>query len=260
MQSAQGVAAVAGLLAGDVAVVTGAAQGNGATIAKGLAAAGAAVAVTDLNAAGAAEVAAAIAADGGRARSFTLDVTDAAQCRSVAAAVEAELGPVSILINNAGIVRRVGIEQDGFLASVKDQHSANVLGSMQTVSALLGQLTRTRGRIVNVGSIASFQATTGGIGYGASKGAVLMMTKAMASELAPRGIRVNGIAPGVIATPMTAPTRANADVAAKYLDRIPLKRFGETEDLVGPVLFLVSRLSAYVTGAMLPVDGGYLAV
>jgi NAD(P)-dependent dehydrogenase (short-subunit alcohol dehydrogenase family) len=226
--------AVRELLKGDVALVTGAAQGNGAAIARGLAAAGASIVATE--------------------------VTDIAQCEATARQAEAAVGPVSILVNNAGIVRRVAIEHDAFLGSVRQQFEINALGSAQMVKALLSQLTRTKGRVVNVGSIASFSATTGGIGYGASKGAVMLMTKTMAAELAPLGIRVNGIAPGVIVTPMTEPTRANASTASKYTERIPLGRFGEADELVGPVLFLASSLSTYVTCVMLPVDGGYLAV
>jgi NAD(P)-dependent dehydrogenase (short-subunit alcohol dehydrogenase family) len=128
------------------------------------------------------------------------------------------------------------------------------------VKLLIGQLKRTQGRIIHIGSIASFRATTGGVGYGASKGAVRLMTAAMAEELAEFGIRVNGVAPGIIITPMTEPTRSNPDVAGRFLEHIPLKRFGEADELVGPVLFLASSLSSYVTGVMLPVDGGYLTV
>jgi NAD(P)-dependent dehydrogenase (short-subunit alcohol dehydrogenase family) len=87
-----------------------------------------------------------------------------------------------------------------------------------------------------------------------------MLTKTMAAELAPLGIRVNGVAPGLMITPMTEPTRANPEAASRYLDHIPLNRFGDADELVGPVLFLASRLSSYVTGVMLPVDGGYLAI
>ena len=247
------------LLAGDVAVVTGAAQGNGAAIARGLAKSGARVAVVDRDESGAQAVAADIVAQGGTAKGYQLDVSDLPGCERFAAAVANYLGPVSILVNNAGVVRRVGLEDDGFVASVRDQFAVNALGSAHMVKVLLTQLRQTSGRIVNVGSIASFNATSGGIGYGMSKGGVLMMTKTMAAELAEHHIRVNAIAPGLIVTPMTAPTRGNADVAARYIDHIPLKRFGEADELIGPVLFLVSQLSSYVTGVMLPVDGGYLA-
>lgn len=248
------------LLKGNVAVVTGAAQGNGAAIARGLARYGARIAVADRDEQGARAVADSITENGGEASALHLNVADMEGCERGAAAIARELGPASILVNNAGIVRRVGIEEDIFLDSVKDQFSVNALGSAQMVKALLPQLRETRGRIVNIGSIASFNATTGGIGYGLSKGGVLLMTKTMAAELAQYGIRVNGIAPGIIITSMTEPTRNNAGVAARYLEHIPLNRFGEADELVGPVVFLVSTLSSYVTGVMLPVDGGYLAI
>jgi NAD(P)-dependent dehydrogenase (short-subunit alcohol dehydrogenase family) len=254
------LARCADLLKGEVAVVTGAAQGNGAAIARGLALAGAKVAAADRDEEKLRATVEMIRAEGGTASAFVLDVSDLEAGERFAEAVQRELGPVSVLVNNAGIVRRVLLEEDNFLASVKDQFAINTLSSAQMVKVLISQLKETKGRVIHVGSIASFSATTGGVGYGASKGGVLMMTKAMAVELAPLGIRVNGVAPGLMITPMTAPTRSNPETAGRYLDHIPLKRFGEAAELVGPVLFLASRLSSYVTGVMLPVDGGYLTV
>lgn len=249
-----------GLLKADVAVVTGAAQGNGAAIARGLARAGARVAAVDREADRLQTTVEAIRAEGGAISGHVLDITDLAAGERFASEVEQEHGPVSVLVNNAGIVRRVLVEEEGFLASVKDQFAINTLASAQMVKLLIGQLKRTQGRIIHIGSIASFRATTGGVGYGASKGAVRLMIAAMAEELAQFGIRVNGVAPGIIITPMTEPTRSNPDVAGRFLEHIPLKRFGEADELVGPVLFLASSLSSYVTGVLLPVDGGYLAV
>jgi NAD(P)-dependent dehydrogenase (short-subunit alcohol dehydrogenase family) len=252
--------APARMLDGDVAVVTGGAQGNGAAIARGLADHGAAVAVLDLDLAGAERVAGEIIATGGRAAAFACDVGDRAACLQVAAEVERQLGPASVLVNNAGVIRRVLLDDDG-LADALDLHlRVNVVGSTLLVQALLDQLTRTEGRIVNVGSIASFISTVGGVSYAASKGAVLQLTKALASELAPRGIRVNGVAPGVMETPMTAVTRADPVASSRFLAHTPLGRFGRPEELVGPVVFLASPMSSYVTGVMVPVDGGYLTV
>ena len=134
------------------------------------------------------------------------------------------------------------------------------LGGVKTmVRALLPQLRKTRGRIVNLGSIMSISAGPGLGAYAASKGAVLQLTKALAHDLAPDGIRVNAIAPGVIATPMTTVTRENPQAIGRFMAHTPLGRVGEPEELVGPVLFLASDMSSYVTGALLPVDGGYLA-
>ena len=248
------------LLAGDVVVVTGAAQGNGAAIAHGLAKHGAVVAMADRDAAKLQLAVDSVVAAGGRAQGFALDVSDMADCERFANEVQKRLGPASVIVNNAGIVRRTSVEDDGFVESMRDLFEVNTLGSAHMVKALLPQLKQTKGRVINIGSIASFAATTGGVAYGASKGGVLLMTKTMAAELAPLGIRVNGVAPGLIVTPMTEPTRANPDASRAYLEHIPMKRFGEAAELVGPVLFLASDLSSYVTGIMLPVDGGYLAL
>ncbi|MGQ9368007.1 SDR family NAD(P)-dependent oxidoreductase [Azospirillum sp. ST 5-10] len=249
-----------GLLKGDVAVVTGAAQGNGRAIALGLAGAGAAVAVADRNGDGAAAVAREIEAAGGAALALTLDVTDAEACREAARTVEGRLGPASVLVNNAGIIRRTPVDAPGYRDDVALTLEVNVGGCVAMTTALLPQLRATRGRIVNLGSIMSFVGGRNVSSYAASKGAVLQLTRAMAAELAADGVRVNGIAPGVIETPMTQTTRDNPEVLERFLGHTPLGRVGQPEELVGPVLFLASRLSSYVTGVMLPVDGGYLAV
>lgn len=249
-----------GLLSGDVAVVTGAAMGNGAGIARALALCGAQVVAADMNAEALGATVEAIRAEGGTIEACGADVSRQTDCEALAALAGKTFGPVSILINNAGIVRRVPATEDGFVASVEAQLGVNSLGSAQMIKALLPQLIRSGGRVVNLGSIASFRSTTGGVGYGMSKGAVLLLTQTMAAELAPHGVRVNGIAPGVIATPMTEPTRADPETVKRYFEHIPLGRFGEVDELLGPVLFLVSGQSSYVTGVMLPVDGGFLAV
>jgi NAD(P)-dependent dehydrogenase (short-subunit alcohol dehydrogenase family) len=249
-----------GLLQGDVAVVTGAAQGNGEQLAYGLAAHGASVAVVDRNGAGAEAVASAIRTTGGRAQAYQADVSDLATCLRLADQVGAELGDASVLVNNAGILQRVTTGDDWFVASMESHFRVNVLGVATMVQAFLSQLRQTHGRIINVGSIASFLATPGGGGYGASKGAVRQLTKVLALELAPDGIRVNAVAPGVMATPMTEAVRDDPQRAARFLAHTPLGRFGDPAELVGPVVFLASGLSSYVTGVMLPVDGGYLVV
>lgn len=246
------------LLKGEIAVVTGAAQGNGEAFARALAACGATVVAADRDFELLSKTVASMKADGGNVVAMEADVSDMAACQALADKVVQEIGNTSILINNAGIVRRVLTGDDGFIASIEQQLGVNSMGSIHMVKALLDQLKATKGKIINLGSIASFRPTTGGVGYGMSKGSVLLMTQALAAELAPFGIRVNALAPGVIATPMTAPTRENPEVAKKYFEHIPMYRFGETEELVGPLLFLVSPMSSYVTGIMLPVDGGFL--
>lgn len=249
------------LLDGEVAVVTGAAQGNGRAIALGLAQQGASVALADVNGAGAEAVAAEIVAAGGKAFGAALDVRDGEACARFAEAAETALGGAcSVLVNNAGIIRRVAIDDPDYDRHFLDTLSVNVLGMKNVTRAFLAQLRRTRGRIVNLGSINSFATGPRATSYTASKGAVLQFTRALAAELAPEGIRVNGIAPGVIDTPMTEATRADPAAIGRFMAHTPMGRTGRPDELVGPVLFLASAMSSYVTGAMLPVDGGYLTV
>jgi len=251
---------MAKLLEGDVAVVTGAAQGNGRAIALGLAREGAAVGLGDVDASGVAALADEIGRAGGKAFATGLDVADPRQCAAFAAACSAALGPASILVNNAGIIRRVGIDDPDYDRHWQETLTVNATGMKNMVRALLPQLRATKGRIVNLGSINSFATGPRATTYTVSKGAVLQFTRALAAELAPEGIRVNGIAPGVIDTPMTAATRADPAAIGRFMAHTPMGRTGKPEELVGPVVFLVSSMSSYVTGAMLPVDGGYLTV
>jgi len=248
-----------GVLKGDVAVITGAAQGNGAAIAQGLAEAGAAVLLCDMNEAGAKSVADRIKAKGGRAEGIALNVTDRAACIAFADQAKALFGDVSILVNNAGITRRTAPQEADFLDHLDAQIDVNLKGTANMVVGLLPQLKATKGRIINLGSIASFVGYRNSASYAASKGGVIQLTKALACDLAGDGVRVNGIAPGVIATPMTEGTRANPEAMERFMSHTPMGRVGEPDELIGPVLFLASQLSSYVTGTMLPVDGGYLA-
>jgi NAD(P)-dependent dehydrogenase (short-subunit alcohol dehydrogenase family) len=242
-----------------VAVVTGAAQGNGRAIALGLAAAGARVVCCDVQEDRLQAVARDIDAARGHALALPLDVADGASCIEVAAQVLGELGPAAILVNNAGIIRRTPPDAETFAADWDQVMKVNATGVMQVTRAFLWQLRATQGRIINLASIMSTAAGPGIAAYAASKGAVLQMTKALAHDLASDGIRVNAIAPGVIETPMTEVTRQNPEAIGRFMAHTPLGRPGKPEELVGPVLFLASTASSYVTGAMLPVDGGYLA-
>lgn len=245
--------------AGKTVAVTGAGQGNGAAIARGFAAAGAAVAVLDLNAANAEKVAAGIRQDGGVAAAWCLDVADPAACAAAAGQIGGRFGDVCVLVNNAGVLIRAGLGQGNPLADWSTTINVNLGGPYHMTLACLDQLKRTRGCILNLGSIQSFVATPNSAAYTASKGGVAQLTKALACELAPEGIRVNAIAPGFIATPMTETTRADPAKVASLLAHVPMKRHAEPEELVGPALFLCSAHASYITGAILPVDGGYLA-
>jgi NAD(P)-dependent dehydrogenase (short-subunit alcohol dehydrogenase family) len=243
-----------------LAFVTGAGQGNGAAIAQGLARHGARVVVTDVNAETTDVTAAAIRASGGEAWAFQLDVSDAAACAALAARIGREIGRVSILINNAGICPRHTIDDPNLRKAWDSVTSVNLDGTLNTTLAFLDQLRATKGAVVNTASIAAFVSTATSVGYSASKAAVRLLTQNLAQELAKDGVRVNAIAPGPFVTAMTAPTRENPERSASFLSRIPLGRFGEPDELVGPVLFLVSDMSSYITGTTLVIDGGYLAV
>ncbi|NBN79886.1 glucose 1-dehydrogenase [Microvirga tunisiensis] len=243
---------------GRVCVVTGAAQGNGKAIAEGLAAAGAVLALCDINEVAVAGVAADLSSLGAQVYAAGVDVADAAACARFAADVRRWSGPASVLVNNAGVIRRQSVFEDGFEAGWEQVFRVNVEGARNMVRVFLPDLTQTRGSIINLASIMAFSAGPGLAAYAASKGALAQFTKALAHDLAPHGVRVNAIAPGVIATPMTEATRANPAAIDRFMAHTPLGRVGQPEELAGPVLFLASDLASYVTGAVLPVDGGYL--
>lgn len=247
-----------GLLDGQVAVVTGAGQGNGAAIARGLAACGAHVVLSDRNADNAAKGVEQIIAGGGRATCIPFDVTDKEAVAAAATQCQADIGPADILVNNAGIIERLGIDDDNLLDSTQRLWEVNAQGTLIVTKAFLGQLRQTRGRVVNLASIASFISYNQVSGYAASKGAVAQLTRALAVELAADGVRVNAIAPGVIATPMTQATRDDPARIGAFLSQTPMGRVGEADELIGPVIFLASDLSTYVTGVVMPVDGGFL--
>ncbi|MFT3777541.1 MAG: glucose 1-dehydrogenase [Ottowia sp.] len=246
------------LLNSHLALVTGAARGIGAAIAHGLAGAGACVIVTDIDGGGARRVASDIEAAGGTAHAFELDVTDPAQCARAARAAEA-IGALSVLVNNAGVRPRHAFDSSDRDAQWHRAMAVNVDGVRNMTLACVDALARTRGSVVNVTSITAFNASPMSIAYSTSKAAAQMLTKVLALELAPRHIRVNAVAPGVIETEMTATSRGNPARSQRLLDRIPMARYGTAGELAGPVVFLASPLSSYITGAVLNVDGGYLA-
>jgi NAD(P)-dependent dehydrogenase (short-subunit alcohol dehydrogenase family) len=248
------------LLAGKRALVTGAGQGNGRAIALGLAAHGADIVASDIDLVGAERTAADLRASGSKALAFRLDVTDAAACDALAQTISRDIGEISILINNAGIIIREGLDSPRAAENWRRVLDVNLTGVFNVTHAFLPTLRKTRGAIVNLGSIASFVGVGDTLGYSPSKGGVKLLTQALARDLARDGIRVNAIAPGVIETAMTEVTRNDPARLAGFVGRTPLGRVGQPEELVGPVVFLVSEMASYVSGVTLPVDGGFLAV
>ncbi len=242
-------------LADRVAIVTGAGQGIGAAVARAYAREGAKVAVVDRDAERGREVVAAIASQGGEALALACNVAVRAEVEAMAQAVAARFGRIDILVNNAGIVRaamleRMTVEQwDEVLA-------VHLNGSFHCLQAVVpGMIERRYGRIVNVTSSAGVLGTIGQINYSTAKSGILGFTKSAARELAQHGITVNAIAPGA-ATPMTERIRTDPRFKDRYLDRIPMGRWAEPDEIAPVFVFFASDASAFVTGQVLAADGG----
>ncbi len=238
-----------GLFSGRVALVSGGTRGIGAAIAAVLARLGARVTVT-----GASEVEADAArhATGYAAeRAVGLDVRDGA---AVAACLR-DFARLDMLINCAGIIRRNAEHDPGVFADVVD---VNLTGTMRLAAAARPLLAKSAGCIVNTASMYSYFGGPHAPGYAASKGGVVQLTKSLAAAYAPDGIRVNAVAPGWINTAMTEPVRGDPRKHAAVAGRTPLGRWGEAEEVAGAAVFLCSPAAAFVTGVVLPVDGGYL--
>jgi len=244
---------MADLLTGRVALVTGAGSGIGEGIALAMAKAGARVIAVDIDGVAAKRTAEAI---GGNATHHACDVTDRAACDNLAAVTAREVGNVSVLVNNAGIIRRGKVGDANARADWDATLAVNLDGPYNMTTAFLTHLRETKGAVINIGSIQSFVALPNSAAYTTSKGGVRALTKALALELSPLGIRVNAIGPGMIATPLNAKARQNPDYMKTFEGRIPMGRIGTPEDIAGPAVFLASDLARYITGVTLPVDGG----
>jgi 3-oxoacyl-[acyl-carrier protein] reductase len=249
-------------LRGRTALVTGAGSGIGAAVAKALARAGAAVVVSDLDKDTAAGVADVINADGatrtegGRAEPALLDVQDAAQAAQAAQqAASLGRGVLNIVVNNAGVIApamfsAMTADQFGLVLAV---HAGGTFTVSQAALPFLPD--DGTGRIINVTSAAGLVGTIGQVNYGAAKAAIVGLTKSLARELARRNITVNAIAP-LAATPMTENIRGNEKLAALTLARIPLGRWADPDEIAPTFVYFASDAASYVTGQVLPVDGG----
>lgn len=246
-------------LSGRTALVTGASRGIGQAIASALAQAGADVAVTARSIDNLGDTRALIEQQGRKCVTLAQDVRDVGSCASVTARAAEELGGLSILINNAGF-ENVSPSFDVDEALWDQIVSTNLKGAFFCAQAA-GRIMADQGggAIVNLCSLTSYVGVPTAVPYGASKSGLLGVTRALAAEWAPHGIRVNAIAPGYFRTAMTEVFYENEDWQAAMLEKIPQRRFGKDSDIGGVAVFLCSDASAYITGHCLPVDGGFLA-
>lgn len=233
-------------------LISGGTSGIGRAIAMAFQAAGAEVTVTGLNAA---EIdafdAGATNTTSPRINAIQLDVQDAPAIARLAA----QLSQLDILVNCAGMILRGGAEFDPL--KFQQVINVNLHGTLRLCTAFKPHLVADRGSIINVASMLSFFGSGFAPAYSASKGAIAQLTKSLAIAWADDGIRVNAIAPGWIVTPLTQPLVDSPERSQTILDRTPLKRWGEPQDVTGAVQFLCSPAAAFITGVILPVDGGY---
>jgi NAD(P)-dependent dehydrogenase (short-subunit alcohol dehydrogenase family) len=248
-------------LSGRNILVTGAGSGIGRATAIIAAKCGATIHVTDIDLANARETVAQIEAAGGKAAAHTLDISDPDQSEALAETIRRGHGDVSGVVNNAGVGGDGEIDDPDFREKWLKTMAVNVNGPMFVVAAFLDQLTKTKGAVVNVSSGVAFSAKSkaNSLPYVTSKGAVRSLTQALALHLAPRGIRVNGVAPGFAATTMTESRRQSPEVYAQMVARIPLGRAAEPGEIGIQIVNLLSDAASFMTGTTVVIDGGSLA-
>jgi len=241
-------------LDGKAALVTGASRGIGRAICRRLAEAGADVAGLDIDPALMDETAALCGQEGAKFLALEADVRDFEQMREAVKKVVAEFGSLDVLVNNAGITR------DNLLIRMEEADwdavlDINLKGVFNGIKAAARPMMKQRsGTIVNIASVVGVIGNAGQANYSASKGGVIALTKTAARELAPRGVRVNAVAPGFIQTAMT--DKLSEDARAHLIGQIPLGRLGRPQDVAAAVLFLVGPDSSYITGQVVRIDGG----
>ena len=252
-------------LDGKIALVTGASYGIGYAIAKGLAAAGATIVFNDIKQELVDKGLAAYEADGIKAHGYVCDVTDEAAVTEMVAKIEKEVGVVDILVNNAGIIKRIPMCEMSaaeFRQVIDVDLNAPFIMSKAVIPAMIK---KGHGKIINICSMMSELGRETVSAYAAAKGGLKMLTRNICSEYGKYNIQCNGIGPGYIATPQTAPLREVQPDGSKHpfdsfiLAKTPAERWGDPEDLIGPAVFLASDASDFVNGHVLYVDGGILA-
>ena len=248
-----------GLLEGKRALVTGAGRGLGAAIAEGLAAQGAAVILVDIDPETASATAAALVEAGYEAEGHGVDVTDRAAVQAFAAEIFAKYGSLDVLVNNAGVAGRAAFDEDHAPEVFDRVMGVNLNGAFNVSHAFVPALKAAKGSVVHLSSVAGYVAGGSTAGYVVSKGGIRSLTQVMARDLSPYGIRVNAIAPGIMKSEMATAQLNRPGGADWFMNRVMMKRLGETAEVIGPVVFLASDMASYITGTTLAVDGGFLS-
>lgn len=246
-------------LSGKRALITGSSRGLGLSMARGLAEAGATVILNGTNQALLAEREDAFRQEGFTCRAYAFDVTQEREVERAVDRIEEEMGPVDVLVNNAGMMRRGSLEsfsEDDWQAVMDLNLKAVWLVSRRAVRSMI---TGKAGKIINIASLMTFAARPTTAAYGVSKAGLAMLTKNMAVEWAQHNVQANAIAPGYFATDMTAPLVSDPEFDAWVKLRTPAKRWGDPTELIGLLIFFAAEASSFVTGQVVAVDGGWTA-